>query len=389
MALNVLILHSRYLSWIASGENRVVEDEARLLKEAGHEVVVWDPPFAPDMPGRTRRGVEAIWSIEAARQVRALIRKHKPDVVHAHNIFPTLSPASLRVAAQENVAVVMTLHNYRLMCLPGTLLRRGKICELCVGKSPWNGVRYRCLRGSLPGSIALASSLVLHRRIQSFDDVTLYLAISEFLASKHVEAGLEAERIRVKHHFSWGSPQRSRTGDYFLFIGRLSSEKGVATLLEAWPGIDASLLVVGDGPEADRLKSSAPEGVHFAGAVSPHEVSGVLTGARALLVPSQWYEPATKVVLEAYATGVPVLASRIGGLTEMVDEDVSGNLIDPDDPRAWAAAVRSLQDDITSERLGEGARRLWQERYTPEVGLKQLEACYEEAVQLSRAGRNQ
>jgi glycosyltransferase involved in cell wall biosynthesis len=382
--MNVLVLHSRYLSWIASGENRVVDDETRLLHEAGHEVVLWDPPFAPDAPGRTRRGVEAIWSTEAARHIRALIREHRPDVVHAHNIFPTLSPVCLRVAAQEGVAVVMTLHNYRLMCLPGTLLRRGEICELCVGKSPWRGVRYRCLRGSLPGSTALASSLVLHRGIQSFEKVTLFLAVSEFIASKHVEAGLPAERIRVKRNFAWESPQRTGAGEYFLSIGRLSSEKGVATVLKAWSGIGAKLLVVGDGPEADRLKSAAPPGVDFTGAVSPNQVAGILTGARALVVPSEWYEPATKVVLEAYAAGVPVLASRIGGLSEVVEDDVSGYLVDAGDPDAWAAALRILEDDATSTRLGEGARRLWQEHYSPDGGLQQLEARYQEAVELSR-----
>jgi glycosyltransferase involved in cell wall biosynthesis len=383
--MNVLVLHSRYLSWIASGENRVVEDETRVLKEAGHEVVVWDPPFAPEAPGRTRRGVEAIWSTDAARHIRGLIRKHRPDVVHAHNIFPTLSPVSLRVAAQEGVAVVMTLHNYRLMCLPGTLLRRGRVCELCVGKPPWRGVRYRCLRGSLPGSTALASSLVLHRRIGSFDEVTLFLAVSEFVASKHIEAGLPTERVKVKRNFAWDGPRRKGAGEYFLFIGRLSSEKGLEGLLRAWTEVEAGLLVVGDGPEAARLRGAAPSRVHFTGALSPHDVPGVLTGARALVVPSQWYEPAPKVVLEAYAAGVPVIASRMGGMTELISDDVSGYLVDPGDTNAWADAARRLEDDATSLRLGEGARRLWQDHYSPDSGLKELEFVYHEAIELNRA----
>jgi glycosyltransferase involved in cell wall biosynthesis len=385
--MRILVLHSRYLSWIASGENRVVEDEKRLLEEAGHDVVVWDPPFAPDAPGRTRRGVEAIWSTEAVRHVRALINKHKPEVVHAHNIFPTLSPACLRVASHEGIAVVMTLHNYRLMCLPGTLLRRGQPCELCVGKSPWRGVRYRCLRGSLPGSTALASSLALHRRIKSFDNVTLYLAVSQFVASKHLEAGVSSERVRVKRNFSWESRKRKGAGDYFLFIGRLSAEKGLATLLRAWPGTHANLLVVGDGPEADRLKSSAPPGVGFTGAISPHDVPSMLRGARALVVPSEWYEPAPKVVLEAYAAGVPVVARNIGGLSEMVKDGVSGYLVDSSDPNAWAARLRKLEDDDTSMQLGEGARRLWHDRYRPDIALKELEACYNEAVKLNGGAR--
>jgi glycosyltransferase involved in cell wall biosynthesis len=378
--LRILILHSRYLSWIASGENRVVDDEASLLRAAGHEVVVWDPPFTPEGPGLLRHGVAAVWSTEAVRTFKRLVRSHRPDVVHCHNLFPTLSPAPLVTARRRHIPVVMSLHNYRLMCLPGTLLRNGKVCELCVGRAPWPGVRYRCLRGSRLGSAALAGSLVLHRRLDSFDGVDLFLAVSEFVRSKHLEAGLPPERTRLKRHFSWPASRREGPGRYFLYIGRLSREKGLATLLEGWGEVAAPLVIVGDGPDAPRLASLAGPGVEFRGAVPPEQVPRVLAGARALLVPSEWHEPAGKAILEAFASGVPVVATRMGGMPEAVRPEESGLLVEPDDPKAWTRAAETLLDDATSERLGEGAFRLWRSEYTPEAGLGALEACYRDAL---------
>ncbi|MGH2820852.1 MAG: glycosyltransferase, partial [Actinomycetota bacterium] len=264
-----MILHSRYLSWAASGENRVVDDEARLLAEGGHEVDRWEVPFSTSGPGLIQSGVGAIWSSTAVAEVRRRVRSFRPDVVHFHNLFPKLSPAAVRAAEDEGVAVTMTLHNYRLMCLPGTLRRAGAPCELCVGKVPWRGVAYRCLRDSALGSGALAASLVVHRALDTFSRITLCLAVSEFVASKHVEAGLPAEQVRVKRNFSWEMPRRRAPGEFFLYLGRLSPEKGVGTLLEACRRSAFPLVIAGDGQEADALRAAAPEGVDFRGAIPP------------------------------------------------------------------------------------------------------------------------
>ena len=247
--LRVLILHSRYLSGPASGENRVVEDELRLLREAGHDVELYAPErIAPSMVGSLREGVRAVWSGQASGEVGKIVREAGVDVVHCHNLFPALSPAVLRVAGDAGAAVVMTLHNFRLACLPATFLREGEVCELCLGHVPWRGIIHRCYRGSAAGSASLATSLTLHRAIRSFERIDLYLAVSEFLRSKHVEAGVPAARIVVKPNFAWGARRREGAGDYFLFAGRLSREKGVGTLLAAWRGFSAPLLIVGDGP---------------------------------------------------------------------------------------------------------------------------------------------
>jgi glycosyltransferase involved in cell wall biosynthesis len=383
--VRILILHSRYLSGDVSGENRVVDDESRLLREAGHDVRVWAPePDVAGPAGQIRSGISAIWSTAAARTVEETVRRHQVQIVHLHNLFPTMSPAVIRAAGRAGAGVVMTLHNYRLMCLPGSLLREGRICELCVGHVPWQGVRHRCYRGSAAGSAVLATSLSVHRAAGSFDRVDRFLAVSDFVRNKHIEAGLPPERIAVRANFAWPTATRTGPGDHFLFAGRLATEKGVDTLLRAWaeaPDL-LPLVVVGDGPEEARLRDLAPPGVEFRGRVTPGEMPVLMRGARGLLVPSRWYEAALpRVVLEAYAAGVPVVVADIGALPDGVVDGVSGYLVPPEEPAAWAEALRRLSDPGQSERMGAGAREGWAERYSPERGLTALETAYREVLE--------
>jgi glycosyltransferase involved in cell wall biosynthesis len=378
--VRVLILHSRYLSGTASGENRVVDDEASLLTEGGHQVDVWSP--SPNRAHGLRlvgTAAMAIWSTDATARVRDLIRRSKAEIVHCHNLFPELSPAVLRAASDEGVAVVVTLHNYRLLCLPATFIRDGRVCEDCLGRTPWPGVLHACYRGSTLGSAALATSLTLHTAFHTFDRVARYLAVSGFVRRKYVEAGWPENRIEVKSNFAWESPRREGPGRYFLYLGRLSSEKGVATLLAAWRRSSSRLLVVGDGPIAGALRADAPTNVEFRPTVSPADVPNLIREARAVLLPSVCYEAQPRVILEAYAAGVPVLASDLGALPEAVGPD-SGVLVQPGDADAWSDAVGRLLDDRESERLGQGAWQRWRERYSPERGLTDLEDAYRRAV---------
>jgi glycosyltransferase involved in cell wall biosynthesis len=378
--VRILILHSRYLSGAASGEKRVVDDEARLLIEGGHQVDVWDPvPASAHGLRLVGTAARAIWSTEATARVRRLIRRSKAEIVHCHNLFPLLSPAVLRVASREGAAVVMTLHNYRLLCLPATFIRDGRVCEDCLGRTPWPGVVHACYRDSTLGSAALATSLSLHNAFHTFDRVTKYLAVSGFVRLKYVEAGWPDDRIEVKSNFAWENPKREGPGRYFLYLGRLSPEKGIATLLSAWRRSSARLLVVGDGPTEAALKADAPPNVEFRPTVSPAEVPALIQEARALLLPSVCYEAQPRVILEAYAAGVPVLASDLGALPEAVPPD-SGLLVAPGDAGAWANAVERLLDDRESERLGEGAWRLWRDRFSPERALQNLEDAYRRAA---------
>jgi glycosyltransferase involved in cell wall biosynthesis len=378
--VRILILHSTYRSGPASGENRVVEDEARLLSEAGHQVDVY-APMVGDPRGLEiiRTGVGAVWSREAVAEVKRRIHYQEPDIVHCHNLFPALSPAVLR-AVGSKTRIIVTLHNYRFLCLPATFFRDGRVCEDCLHRPPWPGIAHGCYQGSRLASAVLASSLVLHRAIGSYDHVQLYIAISEFVRQKHVEGGFSFEQIVVKPHFAWAVEPRQGPGEYFMYLGRLSPEKGVGTLLEAWTHVKAKLLIIGGGPEASRLRAAAPRNVEFRGIVQADEVPALLRGARAVLSPSIWHEGAGKVVLEAYAAGVPVLAADAGALPEVVQDQVTGLVLPPTDAQAWVQGVDRLLDDAESERMGRSGWELWSDRYSPEQGLVNIERAYRRAM---------
>lgn len=378
--MRILILHSRYRSGAVSGENRVVEDETRLLREGGHDVHVWDPSPKVDGLRMLKTAVEAVWSRAATTELRGLIRATRADIVHCHNLFPLFSPAVLRAAASEGAATVVTLHNYRLLCLPGNFLRNDEVCEDCLGHVPWRGVVHRCSYNSLLGSATLATSLTLHSQIGSFARVQLFLAVSQFVRQKHIDAGWAPERVVVKPNFSWPAHGRVPPGDYFLYMGRLSPEKGLSPLLMAWRRVPAKLVVAGSGPLEAELRAVAPPQVEFRGALAPEELQTVLARARAVVLPSICYEAQPRSVLEAYATGVPVVAHRLGGLPEVVSDGETGLLVDPGQADGWVRAVSRLLDDRETERMGEAAYRRWRDDHSPERALQLLEAAYDRAA---------
>jgi glycosyltransferase involved in cell wall biosynthesis len=205
------------------------------------------------------------------------------------------------------------------------------------------------------------------------------VSVSQFVGAKLREAGVLHDRIRVKPNFAWPNERREGEGDYFLVLGRLSREKGFDRVVGNLPW-GARLLVVGDGPERAHLTSLAGRGVEFRGAVAESEVQALLRRTRALLVPSRCYEGQPRVILEAFAAGVPVLASSLGGLPELVEDGVNGLLISPNDNREWRLAVEQLMDLNMSNRLGAGAYRTWETNFTPHQALGNLESVYSAVV---------
>lgn len=378
--MRIAILHSRYLSGPASGENRVVGDDIKLLTEAGHEVTSWTPSPKTTLVAQAKAALQTVWSAEAVAQVRELVGTWRAEIVHCHNLFPLVSPAAIREASTQGAGIVMTLHNYRLMCLSGSFHRDGHGCQECLGRLPWRGVVHRCYRESALASGVLATSLATHRSLHTFDRVDRFLAVSDFVQKKHVEAGISTERIDVAPQFAWPTAQREGPGDYFLYVGRLTQEKGANMLVEAWTQNLGRLVVVGDGPEMGHLRAIASPDVEFRGLVSGDAIPALLRGARALLVPSLAHDPAPRSVTEAFAAGVPVLASRRGGLPEAVKHDEAGLLMTPGAADEWQAAARRLSDDDEAIRLGAGAWRLWSELHRPEHSLGRLESAYRAAI---------
>lgn len=369
----ILQVHTRYRQ--AGGEDRAVEAERVLLEEAGLDVrqVIFDNADLREsrsLGADLRLAASAIWSPGAARRVADAIRADRPDVVHVHNTFAAASPSVYGAAARLGVPVVQTLHNYRLACPAATLFRNGHPCTDCVHAwLPAPAVIHACVRGSRSQSLVAAATIGVHRRIGTFADrIDRYVALTTFQRRLIVDAGLPDARVHVIPNFlepDPGASEGSRSG--VLFVGRLSIEKGIDSLLVAasHPAMSGLLDVAGDGPLASQVAEAATAGLlRYLGPLAGDEVARRMRNVLALLVPSIWYEGFPMVVLEAYATGTPVIAARIGSLEEVIDDGETGLLVTPGDPEDLARAIRWAVDHPDKmAAMGAAARQRYEDRY--------------------------
>jgi glycosyltransferase involved in cell wall biosynthesis len=388
--MRILQVHTRYRE--PGGEDAVVEAEAALLREAGHEVVQHQVENPQGAVATAVVLTRSPWNAGAARLVRRLAKQLRPDVAHVHNTWYALSPAVARALRRAGVPVVMTLHNYRLLCANAVLFRDGLPCEDCVGSHPWHGVVHRCYRGSALQSMPAAATIALHHRLGTWrHDVDLFLALNEFSRTLLARGGLPPERIRVKPNFVEDPGARTvRTGSSptVLFIGRLVAQKGIDLLLEAWRCLGDSrleLLVVGDGPLRVDLERRGVPGVRFAGRLPPAQVRAHMLAGRALVFPSRSYEGQPMVVLEALAAGLPVLASSLGGMPELLAPLGSGWLASAGTVAGWTEALRRLTDDELVDEASTHARAQYERSFTRSAGLAALEAVYRHVSLAPRA----
>jgi glycosyltransferase involved in cell wall biosynthesis len=382
-AMRILLLHNSYQH--AGGEDAVVAGEAGLLRDGGHHVCL--EAVTNDLIGgfaaKTRAALVAPHDPARKDWMRALIERHAPDVVHVHNFFPLLTPAVHEAAAEGGVAVVQTLHNYRLLCAGALLMREGVVCEKCLGGSNLWSIANRCYRGSTLGSLAVARMQWRARRRETWRrHVHRFIALTEFARMKFVAGGLMAERIAIKPNFVIDpglTLGRRREGA--IFVGRLSHEKGVHILIEAWKRLPSvPLVIVGDGPERARLEAIASPNVRFLGQCAPQKVRVLMARAHALVMPSLCYETFGMTIVEAFACNLPVIASRLGAMAELVKDGEAGLLFDPGDADDLAAVVgQAFADPTGLAAMGATARAIYERRYTPERNLATLEAIYRDA----------
>jgi len=378
--LRVLVAHNAYQQ--RGGEDAVVDAEIRLLQGRGHEVELFPRHNDEiDQIGKIAAAVQAIWSVRTINDLARRIAVFKPDVIHAHNTFPLISPSLYAAAARAGVPIVQTLHNYRLLCPQAMFLRDGRVCEDCLGKFPWRGVVHRCYRGSAPQTAVLALMLGIHRAMGTYrEKVTRYIAQTEFSRRKFIDGGLPPERISVKPNFvdMPRGKERERSGG--LLVGRLSGEKGIAVLLDALNRMPGSGVdIIGVGPEDARLR--VHKGVRLHGWLEPAEVAERMRAAAFLVVPSLWYEGFPRVIVEAFACALPVIASRLGSIAEIIRDGETGLLFEPGDAAdlarklAWAEA-----NPAAMRELGMKARRDYEEKYTPARNYERLVAIYVQAI---------
>jgi glycosyltransferase involved in cell wall biosynthesis len=384
----VLVVHNRYRSRFASGENRVVDQEMDLLRSGGHEVATYlrtSDEIAGSGPlERLRLPARVVWSADDRRAIRRLAARERPDIVHVHNTFPLISPSVIHAAAELGIPVVLTLHNYRLFCANGALFRDGRPCESCLGSSPLPGLWHGCYRGSRLTTAPLTVSISTHRRLRTWDRVAFFIALSRFARDKVVAGGLPADRVVVKPNFvPRPKPFHRNEPQHFLFIGRLSEEKGADLLVTAWSSRFGRLVVAGEGPQRSALERrarAADDSIRFVGHRSPDACAALLHSARAVVVPSKAYEGFPVVVAEAFAHGVPVVAPAHGPFEEIVRDGSNGLLFRPGDPTDLAERLLRLLDPRRAREMGDAAHGTYEARYTPERNLTELEAIYRQAI---------
>jgi glycosyltransferase involved in cell wall biosynthesis len=367
------------------GEDEVFRAETRLLTSRGHQVFAYtadnDTIDAENRLGLARR---TLWNGEIHRELRTLFRTHRPRVAHFHNTFPLISPAAYHAARAEGVPVVQTLHNFRLTCPNALLFRQGRICEDCLGKTvSWPAVVHACYRSSRPASAVTVAMLAFHRALRTWTrNVDAYIALTEFSRGKFLAAGIPAERITVKPNFLFPDPGRGdHRGQYALFVGRLSAEKGIATLLEAWGAIGSryTLKVVGEGPEHTLLER-ARAGVEWSGWQSREHVLRLMKDAAFLVLPSEWYENFPMTLLEAFATGLPVIGSAVGSLAELIQDGRTGRHFPPGDVAGLAEVLEwAISHPALLAEQGRNARQEFERRYTAEQNYQALMDIYDAA----------
>lgn len=385
--MKILLVHNFYLQ--AGGEDRVFSTEGALLEKMGHQVARYTVHNRDTGDyGKLALLQNTLWNPTVNRNIRSLIKQERPNVIHFHNTFPLISPSAYYAANAEGVPVVQTLHNYRLLCPSAILFRDGAPCDDCVGKAvPWPGIFHRCYKDSVAHSGAVAAMLAFHRAVRTWErEVTTYIVMTEFSRKKFIEGGIPAEKIRVKPHFLDTDPGVGKgDGGYALFVGRLTIEKGVETLLNAWEklGDTIKLKIVGDGPLAPQVcqASRANPSIEWLGSRSPQEVCTLMGDAACLIFPSQWYETFGLVVIEAYARGTPVIASRIGGIEEIVEHAKTGLFFTPGDHHDLARQILWLKNNPRQmSEMRQEARFHFLTKYSSPCGYERLMAIYQDAV---------
>jgi len=377
--LNIVSVHG-YYKW-AGGEDSVFHDECKLLKDHGHTVTVWEKSNSVlEQYNPVKALAKTIWNKNSYIEFKALLCEIKPDLVHCHNTFGIISPSIYYAASALGIPVVQTLHNYRYCCLNAILFRDGRVCEDCVGSSfPLSGIIHRCYRRRLSASLGMFALQIIHRCVGTWKSrVAAYIALTESSRKRFSVAGLSNDKLFVKPNFTFDMGERDNAGkDYVLFVGRLSEEKGVKLLVNAWnqPN-DIPLKIAGKGPEDELLRGQA--NIDLLGWVDSAKLVEYIKGAKFVVVPSVCYEQFPMAIIEAFCCGVPVLVSDHGAMADLVTKGVTGETFETGNASSLIAVANDMwSNDEVCVRMGMNARREYEMRFSAEENYKKLINIYE------------
>ncbi len=384
--MKILVVHNFHRKGSSSGDDTVVRREVQLLKSHGHEVMVFSRENSEIYHGgfftKAKIALEIPWSRRNYNNLLALIKSFNPDLVHIHTFFPLLSPSIYHAVHKAGKPMVQSVHDFRFFCPAAFFFRNGKICEECPSRGLKNAIKNRCLRNSL--SQTLVAALATKNAQKALRLISAFVVFTDFSMKKLVDLGIPREKVFVKPHFIPSQEDISPSGGYFLFLGRLGEEKGIRVLLKAWENLQIPLKIAGSGPLEEWVKFSlqGKNNIEFVGFLSAHEVKKALTRAFALIVPSLWYETFGLVVIEAFSAGVPVLASRVGALQDLVENGRTGFLFKRGEAEDLAEKAFWLWTHPEErDRMGREARRVFEEKYTAERNYRILMEIYKKAIE--------
>ncbi|MCU0565066.1 MAG: glycosyltransferase family 4 protein [Oculatellaceae cyanobacterium Prado106] len=390
--MNILSIHNTYQ--IRGGEDESRESEEKLLREMGQQVDVYEETnHRLKSLNPMQMVAKTIWSTESYQIVKERLQRSPYDLVHVQNSFPLISPSVYYAAQSAGVPVVQTLRNYRLLCPNALFFREGKVCEDCLGQMiPIAGIAKGCYRGSRSATAVVGTMLTVHRLMKTWmNQVDLYIALTEFARDKFIAGGFPAEKIVVKPNFVYPDPGVGQgEGNYALYVGRLSVEKGLDTLLQAWEKLEGRmpLKIVGEGPLEPQVQAAIAKipNIELLGRRSIPEVYALMGAAQFVVFPSKWYETFGRVAVEAFAKGTPVIAAKIGAIAELVAHDQTGLHFDPDsaadlaDKVAWA-----MSHPEALAQMRKTARAEYEAKYTAQKNYRRLMEIYAQARQTSKA----
>ncbi|GAB2544753.1 glycosyltransferase family 4 protein [Spirosoma aerophilum] len=388
--MRVLIVHNYYKQ--GGGEDTVFEQEVDLLRESGYlvETLVFDNEnFTGAWIANTRSAIQALYNTESGRRLDWAIDQFQPNVVHIHNLFYTASASVIRTAKKRRIPVVMTVHNYRLVCINGLLMRVGRVpCESCLSRLvPFAGIQNACFQGSKAKSAHLSAITLLHKLTGIWKQVDRFIVLTDFSRQKILESSLKLDKAQVcvKPNFvdDAGYADPEKRDNSFLYVGRLTFEKGVHVLLEAAQMYGFPLKIIGDGPlaaDVSRMAENVPT-IQYEGKQPRELVLNALKQCRALILPSLWYEGLPTVILEAFASGTPVICSDQQNLNQIVLDGYTGLSFQTGSSHDLGRIVNRFSQDIPGQRIwSKNAYLEYQTRYARHVSLAATIAIYDELV---------
>lgn len=387
--LRILVVHCAYQQ--PGGEDSVVESEVELLKAKGHDVRLWlrrNADIASMPTWQVAR--DTLWSVRSEHELEALSHDWRPDVMHVHNTSLLLSPSVFWAAKRLGIPVVQTLHNFRLGCLNATFLRDGQVCESCIGKPPLKGVVHGCFRNSRAQSAVLASSVMLHRWRGTYtEQIDRFIVLTEFARQKFLQIGLPAEKLCVKPNFlPWCDAPNPHKREGGLYVGRLSVEKGIDVLLQATHHLDLDrypMTVLGTGPQADATRHAL--GQHYRGHMPLPDVLKQMEKAAFLILPSVCYEGFPRTVVEAFSRGLPVIASRLGSMAELIKDGETGLLFEAGNATELAERIRwAHEHPAAMAAMGARARQAYEQHFTADSNHQTLMTVYQQAMRSNGTG---